>query len=216
MTGKRMETARDSAVLLRHLARHGIADALMAEVERWERDRARLEAIETAAQELIDLLYTPRECDDGYENDQGQWVSRKALSYVATGRGDPLVDGLRAALGEGQDSDPPRVTHGRHCPCSACARQDWTDPRLAACGMHGPSCPNEYAPIVVAGEGGQDSDLAEPPVARRNHDEAAEPDYELANGPTGVVLPEGNEGGTGGSARSSECPCDGDRGCVCQ
>lgn len=40
----------------------------------------------------------------------------------------------------------PRLTHGRHCPCSACALQDWSDPALAACGMHGPSCPPRYAP----------------------------------------------------------------------
>lgn len=39
------------------------------------------------------------------------------------------------------------LTHGRHCRCSACARQDWSDPRLAPCGMHGPACPPVYAPI---------------------------------------------------------------------
>jgi hypothetical protein len=43
-----------------------------------------------------------------------------------------------------------RPTHGRHCPCSACKRQDWTDPTLAHCGMHGPSCPPVYAPITAA------------------------------------------------------------------
>jgi hypothetical protein len=42
---------------------------------------------------------------------------------------------------------PERVTHGRHCPCSACAQEDWTNPKLAHCGMHGPSCPPVYAPI---------------------------------------------------------------------
>lgn len=26
--------------------------------------------------------------------------------------------------------------HGRHCPCSACAREDWTNPGLAACDYH--------------------------------------------------------------------------------
>ena len=44
-----------------------------------------------------------------------------------------------------------RVTHGRHCTCSACAREDWTNPALAACGMHGASCPAEYAPLGPAG-----------------------------------------------------------------
>jgi hypothetical protein len=40
-----------------------------------------------------------------------------------------------------------RVTHGRHCPCSACAQEDWTNPRLAPCGMHGPECPAVYDSI---------------------------------------------------------------------
>lgn len=42
----------------------------------------------------------------------------------------------------------PALTHGRHCPCSACAREDWTNPALADCGMHGPSCPRVYAPFA--------------------------------------------------------------------
>lgn len=45
-----------------------------------------------------------------------------------------------------------RVTHGRHCVCSACAAQDWAEPSLAPCGMHGPSCPPLYAPIGAAGD----------------------------------------------------------------
>jgi hypothetical protein len=40
-----------------------------------------------------------------------------------------------------------KLTHGRHCRCSACARQDWAEPGLAPCGMHGSSCPPVYAPI---------------------------------------------------------------------
>jgi hypothetical protein len=46
---------------------------------------------------------------------------------------------------------PTRVTHGRHCTCSACAQEDWTNPELAPCGMRGPSCPREYQPIGPAG-----------------------------------------------------------------
>jgi hypothetical protein len=34
-----------------------------------------------------------------------------------------------------------KVTHGRHCVCSACKAQDWTEPQLASCGMHGNDCP---------------------------------------------------------------------------
>lgn len=45
-----------------------------------------------------------------------------------------------------------RITHGRHCLCSACAAQDWAEPGLAPCGMHGPSCPPVYAPLGAAGD----------------------------------------------------------------
>jgi hypothetical protein len=39
-----------------------------------------------------------------------------------------------------------RITHGRHCSCTACAREDWT--RITGpCGMHGKDCPSVYAPI---------------------------------------------------------------------
>lgn len=40
-----------------------------------------------------------------------------------------------------------KISHGRHCVCSACAAQDWSDPRLSCCGMHGSSCPPMYAPL---------------------------------------------------------------------
>jgi hypothetical protein len=40
-----------------------------------------------------------------------------------------------------------RITHGRHCTCSACAREDWTRPDLGPCGMHGEGCPPVYAPL---------------------------------------------------------------------
>ncbi|MFI0434093.1 MAG: hypothetical protein ACH36H_13245 [Candidatus Nanopelagicales bacterium] len=43
----------------------------------------------------------------------------------------------------------PRLTHGRHCRCTPCAREDWTRPDLAHCGMHGPSCPAVYAPFAA-------------------------------------------------------------------
>lgn len=44
-----------------------------------------------------------------------------------------------------------RITHGRHCICSACAREDWTNPALV-CGMHGRACPNRYAPLGAPGD----------------------------------------------------------------
>jgi len=45
-----------------------------------------------------------------------------------------------------------QITHGRHCACSACAAQDWSEPQLAPCGMHGSSCPPRYDPWGVAGD----------------------------------------------------------------
>lgn len=45
-----------------------------------------------------------------------------------------------------------RITHGRHCICSACAAEDWTNPAFAPCGMHGSSCPREYWPMGAAGD----------------------------------------------------------------
>lgn len=34
-----------------------------------------------------------------------------------------------------------RVTHGRHCSCTPCRAQDWSEPGLAPCGMHPDGCP---------------------------------------------------------------------------
>ncbi len=50
------------------------------------------------------------------------------------------------------------ITHGRHCPCSACAREDWTK-ITAPCGMHGAACPSVYAPIRKAASGRWQIDL---------------------------------------------------------
>lgn len=46
-----------------------------------------------------------------------------------------------------------RIQHGRHCPCSACQREDWTNPNLAPCGMHGASCPEPARSMQGAGAG---------------------------------------------------------------
>lgn len=45
-----------------------------------------------------------------------------------------------------------KITHGRHCICSACGAEDWTNPQLAPCGMHGSSCPRVYDPWGGAGD----------------------------------------------------------------
>ena len=46
----------------------------------------------------------------------------------------------------------PRITHGRHCTCTPCRVEDWTNPALAPCGMHGKDCPREYQPWGAAGD----------------------------------------------------------------
>jgi hypothetical protein len=51
----------------------------------------------------------------------------------------------------GQSGGPEKITHGRHCTCSACAREDWTQEWIAPCGMHGSTCPREYQPWGLAG-----------------------------------------------------------------
>lgn len=66
-----------------------------------------------------------------------------AASRVPSAPGDiPAIGGARAE----------RISHGRHCICSACAAQDWAEPGLAHCGMHGESCPPVYAPLGAAGD----------------------------------------------------------------
>ena len=45
-----------------------------------------------------------------------------------------------------------RITHGRHCICSACAAEDWSNPELAPCGMHGRACAPAYQPWGLAGQ----------------------------------------------------------------
>jgi hypothetical protein len=62
----------------------------------------------------------------------------RALAVIATW--------ARAALAAAAPGET-TVTHGRHCPCSACAREDWT--RITGpCGMHGADCPAVYAPAA--------------------------------------------------------------------
>jgi hypothetical protein len=40
----------------------------------------------------------------------------------------------------GADAVGYRPTHGRHCACMPCREQDWDEPGLAPCGMHGDAC----------------------------------------------------------------------------
>lgn len=45
-----------------------------------------------------------------------------------------------------------RITHGRHCTCGSCAKEDWTRREIAWCGMHGEGCPALYDPRGSAGQ----------------------------------------------------------------
>lgn len=36
-------------------------------------------------------------------------------------------------IANARDAFKPKLTHGRHCSCSACAAEDWTRPELACC-----------------------------------------------------------------------------------
>lgn len=65
-----------------------------------------------------------------------------------------------------------RITHGRHCTCGACASEDWTNPRLAPCGMHGSSCPREYQPLGRPGMY-EDSTEPQPVITERMIERAA-------------------------------------------
>jgi hypothetical protein len=61
-----------------------------------------------------------------------------------------------------------KQTHGRHCPCGACARQDWTK-ITGPCGMHGKDCPPVYAPLGA----GRGSDTSNAPNERSGSSTAA-------------------------------------------
>lgn len=64
-----------------------------------------------------------------------------------------LDEGLtigRASIGVLHAHGKDRVTHGRHCSCGACAREEWSSIG-SPCGMHGESCPAVYDPLGSAG-----------------------------------------------------------------
>ena len=85
-------------------------------------------------QQALGNLLTYAQLDDPW----GEGVQRRER-YLR------LLTEAREALA-GLDTPAERVTHGRHCPCSACAREDWT--RITGpCGMHGADCPAVYAPL---------------------------------------------------------------------
>jgi hypothetical protein len=77
------------------------------------------------------------------------WIERTETGYrVPVGGVKKLDQSVCPTCGGPRVS---KITHGRHCTCSACAREDWTSPGIAPCGMHGSSCPRRYQPWGLAG-----------------------------------------------------------------
>ena len=109
------------------------------------------ELVEAAAKALAmdesSLVFT--DGYGGFDFDHGGAAST-VLSVVG-----PLIQQARDADGQRL------ITHGRHCTCTPCAREDWTNPALAPCGMHGRGCPQEYAPLGAAGDPVPAADLIE-------------------------------------------------------
>lgn len=106
-----------------------------AERVRLETECLRLEAELQDANQKIGLLQTAlREADEHLKVDS-----------LGVGLARTIISEAIADSGTGE-----RITHGRHCTCSACAREDWS--RITApCGMHGEACPAVYAPLGSAG-----------------------------------------------------------------
>lgn len=82
-----------------------------------------------------------------------QWGSEAPgspmVGAAAYGMGYTLEEALTEACRDcGFHPGVTRMTHGRHCVCSACAAEDWTK-ITSPCGMHGESCPAKYMPVNV-------------------------------------------------------------------
>ena len=88
---------------------------------------------------------------------------------------------LESAQGAEQRPQTERITHGRHCRCSACAREDWTQPHLAPCGMHGSSCPLVYAPLGAPGDLVSASGAEQPQTYQEARDELDRIDREAGD-----------------------------------
>jgi len=78
-------------------------------------------------------------------NPMGSWDEEGCARAVLDAIRDDII--LRSDL----TLRGPRITHGRHCTCTPCAREDWTK-TLSPCGMHGPDCPALYQPWGMAGD----------------------------------------------------------------
>lgn len=140
----------DGVIARDALAALDVVEAQLKALRRQERDQADVRASRYAAEcgARLRRIGQAEEEIDSLANELTAAEDRvkaleEALRYIEIQSAEEWVsDYARAAL-VGLPEE--RVTHGRHCPCSACAREDWT--RITApCGMHGPDCPAVYAP----------------------------------------------------------------------
>ena len=95
---------------------------------------------------------SPREQRYPCAPDGGSPSCGGALVVLAEDAERWVACGVAAERARWEAKQRPRITHGRHCTCTPCAREDWTNPALAPCGMHGKDCPQEYAPLGAAGD----------------------------------------------------------------
>ena len=123
------------------------AEAILANPDAWavhsfaNDTLALLDIAEAAKETFREFKLWSEDANDG---EFAIWSEDRIMAAVFQKLGPAL-----AALSDTQAGE--RITHGRHCTCTPCAAQDWTEPQLAPCGMHGPDCPAEYQPLGGAG-----------------------------------------------------------------
>lgn len=74
-----------------------------------------------------------------------KWMRGFASALIAQG-----LTVARATTEQLRAHGKERITHGRHCACSSCAREHWSL-YPGTCGMHGPICPDLYDPRGMPG-----------------------------------------------------------------
>lgn len=184
MTARALAAEKKNALLTAH------ALAMKAAL-----DAAR-ETITEQAQELDRLRAAAARVVAADNAGAGTWASEgeeRMREMVAA------LDDLAAALADSASQpEGERITHGRHCVCSACAREDWASGQFI-CGMHGRDCPHVYAPL---GEPREDvpwllAELETAEARLREYDAWATRNSEGYSQAATVADASGTEGGTG-------------------